>query len=354
MYWIVVISIFIPLVVLSLNSDLKKVNFIGIMILILLLVLFGFNNGNQDYQPYLELFNAPDEYAEIGYVYLVNFIKLIGGQHATLVLVVGVFYFITLLRALLVFKGNVSVFFLIYFIYPFIFDITQIRNTIMFGFVLNALIFIYESKWKLGWFCLLLGVLFHNFGVVYFLVFLIYRVYGENLRKIIILGLFFLFFLPLFFTYILPYVSIGRFNSLAESYISSDLKIRSLFIWGGDILFFIIIAQFLRSHILSRKNSINVNYNRLDFLFKIILIHLIFLGFVLNFFEFNRVYRNVFLIRYLYLCICIPLVSINWRVFILIYMFINAVIFSFLTSTSLSGSYDFWQILTSNHIFDLF
>ena len=177
MYWIVVISIFIPLVVLSLNNDVKKVNFIGIMILVLLFLLFGFNNGNQDYQPYLDIFDAPEEYAEIGYVYLVGFVKLIGGSHSTLVFIIRLCYVATLLRALVVFNGNVAVFFLIYFIYPFIFDITQIRNTIMFGFVLNALIFIYEGKWKSGWFFLVLGALFHNFGVIYFLVFLIYKFY---------------------------------------------------------------------------------------------------------------------------------------------------------------------------------
>ena len=122
MFWIVVIFLFLPFIFFAINKDIKQSNAIGLLFLILLAIIFSFNNGNQDYQPYLDIFKNPESYGEVGYLLLVNLVKYIGGGHSVIVFLVGVFLTVTLFRLFSVFKANFLIICILYFIYPFIFD----------------------------------------------------------------------------------------------------------------------------------------------------------------------------------------------------------------------------------------
>jgi hypothetical protein len=354
MFWVVVIFLFLPFIFLSINKDIKQSNFIGLLLLILLLLIFSFNNGNQDYKPYLDIFYNPETYSELGYLLLVNFVKFMGGSHSTIVFLTGVFLTITLFRVFKVFKVNFSIICILYFIYPFIFDITQIRNTIMLFFVLNGLIEVYNNKMGRALVLILIGSFFHNFVIVYFLIISIYRFYKNSISKIFFVGLVLMLFLPFFFTFILPAVPIARVQSLVSNYLSNSVKIHSLIIWGVDYFIFITIAFYLCRYISSQYYCYNKSYDYIEFLFKILLIHIVFLGFLMYFFEFNRVYRNAFILRYLFIGACLPILPFRIQIKLAVYIFVNALVFSYLSTINLDESYSYEKILTSNKLLDFF
>lgn len=354
MFWIVVIFLFLPFIFFAINKDIKQSNAIGLLFLILLAIIFSFNNGNQDYQPYLDIFKNPETYGEVGYLLLVNLVKYIGGGHSVIVFLVGVFLTVTLFRLFSVFKANFLIICILYFIYPFIFDITQIRNTIMLCFVLNGLIEIYNNKLSKGLIFILLGSFFHNFGIVYFLIVFVYKFYKKSINKIFLVGVILMLFLPLFFSFILPAIPIARIQSLVSNYLSNSIKFHSLLIWGVDYFVFIIIAFYLRNYIVFQCGHHNKSYDHIEFLFKILLIHIIFLGFLMYFFEFNRVYRNAFILRYLFIGACLPILPSKIQVKLAIYIFINALVFSYLSTINLDESYSYEDILTSNILIDFF
>ena len=354
MFWIVVIFLFIPFILFSINRDIKQSNSIGLLSLLLLLLIFSFNNGNQDYKPYLEIFNNPETYGELGYLLLVNSVKFLGGGHHTIVFLVGVFLTVTFFRLFTFFKINILIVCILYFIYPFIFDITQIRNTIMFCFVLNGLIEIHKNNFGKSLLFILIGSFFHNFGIIYFLIAAIYKIYKDSINKIIFVGLFLTLFLPIFFSFILPEIPILRIQSLVRNYLSGSIKLHSLLIWGVDYFIFIIVAFHVRKRILLIYQLDKKTRENIEFLFKILLIHVIFLGFLMNFFEFNRVYRNAFILRYLFVGACLPILPSKIQIKLAVYVFINALIFSYLSTINLEESYSYEKILTSNRLLDFF
>ena len=81
-------------------------------------------------------------------------------------------------------------------------------------------------------------------------------------------------------------------------------------------------------------------------------IHVLFFAFLLYFFEFNRIYRNLFLLKYAVVCYSVSLLGRNYRIGAFLYLFINALIFAFFSQFSLDGGYDFTDVLVSNRVFE--
>lgn len=59
-YWIVVLSLFIQMLILGFDKKSSKA--FGILFLSILFILFGFNHGNNDYSAYLAIFYNPETY----------------------------------------------------------------------------------------------------------------------------------------------------------------------------------------------------------------------------------------------------------------------------------------------------
>lgn len=352
MYWILLLFLFLPMHILSLNHRMAR-NF-GVLLLLLLFLFLSLNNGNNDYTAYLGIFEYPRAYAEIGYVYLVEAIKLINGSHSTLVFIVGLLWFVTYLRIIFVWKSNVTVFIIGYFIYPFLFDITQIRNTIMFLFILNACIALAQEKKKLAILLGLMSSLFHNFGLFY-LIMLMFYIFGiKKSHKIWAIALLVTILMPFILSYLAPLIPFERIRGGIISYFSPELKFQSILIWGGDYIIFMLIAARILKYLKQSSYADNERIKNLFVLYNFLAIHALFLVFVVYFFEFNRVYRNAFILRFIFLSACIPLLNYRAKIFVSLYIFLNAIIFSFLSSLSLDGDYTYDQILTSNIIIDFF
>ncbi len=354
-YWIVVLSLFIPMLILGFDKKSSKA--FGILFLSILFILFGFNHGNNDYSAYLAIFYNPETYAEVGYVLLTQAVKYIGGNHNYIVLILGFIWTLTILRLGLYWKVNLSVFLLSYFIYPFLFDITQIRNTMMMVFVLNGMIAVAKNNYKTGLILAVAGAFFHNFGLFYIIIFLLYKLNPKTSRKFWIISILLILTIPFLITNVVPILPFERVKIGVQSYLAQDIKYQSLLVWGLDYIVYMFIAtRILRYAVLNPNIRVvsEEQKNKIFVLYKFMIIHAIFLGFLVYFFEFNRIFRNAYIIRNLLLTALLPFMSFRTRIMVIMYLFVNPMVFSFLSTLNLDGDYGYDEILRSNYVIDLF
>lgn len=265
--------------------------------LAIILLLFSLFRGGYDYQGYLDIFDDPALYAEIGYVYLVEVIKYLGGSHNTIQLLTGTLVAITLYR----FHASGRYFCLAiacYMVFPMPSDIVQIRSTLSMFFIINALPFIVERKLIFASIFMLIGCSMHYFGIVFVAVVLMGYFFNQAkpTRKIKItmaIGLGAMIFTPLVVNYLL---STGFARTLS-AYQAETGKISSILMWGSIICLDVAILGLFVKKYFQNKNQ--ENFSMINLLYGAIIFSLSFLPGVYYIFEFNRLYRSIFIVKYL-------------------------------------------------------
>ncbi len=254
----------------------------------IIFVALSLNTQNPDYEGYIKIFDNPYLYTDIGYVKLIECLKFIGlGSHRYILVLLSLLIVFTFFR-ILKYAHMFGVFVLLYLLFLFPLDVTQIRNTFMVFFAINAFFYYFEKKKIRFILFILLQCSFHYLGILLLLLYPI-SLFMRGKRKITISILFFvLSFIIMFFAK--SYLYLISIRTLS-SYISPTIKIYSLAIWGTPLFFFIIITQFKKSI----RNIINKD-SFLNYLYSFMLSMLCFLPLVVYFTEFNRVFRLSFLI----------------------------------------------------------
>ena len=144
-------------------------------------MLLMFNRGNKDFNTYIILFDNPDG-LEPGYKLLVNFVSRLGGNHVDIVLLVGVLLILTLFR-LSKKTNHISLILLLYLVFPYIYDITQIRNTIMLLLNLNALIEFNDKHIVKAFMLSIIAITFHISGILLLIVLIM--LFNKKSKKIL-------------------------------------------------------------------------------------------------------------------------------------------------------------------------
>lgn len=138
---------YISIFFLSFLGVVSKIHRMWVYFLLGLIVLFfSSSRGGYDYYAYLDIFEHPTLYAEIGYVYLVNIVKYFDGSHHEIQLITGAIVAFTLYR----FKPSGKYFIIAivcYMIFPMPSDIVQIRSTLSTFFIINTLPYLVEKKY---------------------------------------------------------------------------------------------------------------------------------------------------------------------------------------------------------------
>ncbi|NHM30010.1 EpsG family protein [Neobacillus terrae] len=329
----------------------KIINYFRLKIfpIILVSLFLMFNRGNNDYLGYLSIFFYPEGYAEPGYVFLVNMIKFFGGtSHNQVLWVLGILFIITLYRFAKHSK-TINFVLLLYVIFPFVLDITQIRNTFMMLFVLNAFIEYFRGKKIRTLIWLLISSTFHFFGIFYIISFLLIGLKKEKsyYKLIILISLIGLFFMPALIRFGISYIPIPRIVDRLTVYTADTIKYSSLFIWGGILILDLIVFRlFIKRMDLTENN----NKNQIQLIYDFMFTGLVFLGCVLFLFEFNRFFRNLFLLKYLLADYMLPSMTKNAKLLLVVYLLITAVLFAFLYSLGIEGM-DYNTVLLRNSIF---
>lgn len=324
----------------------KIVSFISIVIVAPLLI---FNRDNPDYYSYTQIFLNPEYYAEGAYSFLIWLIKLFGGNsHEQVLLVMGIFFILTLYRFTKYVKSMNLVLFL-YVIFPFVIDVIQIRNTIMVLFVLNAIIeYINENKVR-GIIYLILGSMFHNFGIIFIIAFLtIILIKRANYYKmIIVIGLLNFLFMPTIIKLLIQFVPIQRIGDRLLLYLADTNKFQSLLSWG-----LLLVLDLLIFNIVVKNNNIEENNKRkklIQLLYNFIFFGLAVYPCLLYLNEFSRFFRSMFIFKYLLLGCVLPYLNRDTKVILIFYVVATSILFSLLHSKSVDYNYT----LLHNFLFGL-
>jgi hypothetical protein len=312
----------------------KLYSAINIFFIFLVSCFFSLNRQNNDYDGYVEIFKAPASYAEPGYVFLVNVIKIFNGDYNVLISLLGVLVFITFYR-LLKYSNIIAFSMLCYMIFPMPIDITQVRNTIALMFFINALIDLSKSRLIISLLFVSISISFHFFGVVYFLIWIgLHFRYHPKFKVFILMLVLLSFALAPFLIPLLGSVSSLRTISY---YLSSSLKIHSLIIWGVSLFVDLLLIDYFVKRI-----KIHVSESTMRFiivLYSTLLLMLAFSSGLLFVDEFNRLFRTGYVLKYILVASIIPFLSLKNSLILISYVFFSVLVMGIYFTVMLN--YDF-------------
>lgn len=308
----------------------------SILFSILIGLFFILNRANHDYAGYVDIFDEPELYAEPGYVLLINVVKFFGNfGHNAILFLLGIFVITTFLR-----YGKYTTYLclamLCYLIFPMPSDIVQIRNTFSLFCLLNAILE-YTNKNRILCLCFLVaGASFQYLGLVYFPLFAIITLREKKyyLKLVICLSIASVF---LYSTVIkLMSATFGLRN--IDFYISNQIKMGSLITWGSILVLDIFVFSYLVKKI-NTKNCPAISLYGVTILYSIIVSSLVLIGGLLFLDEFNRVFRSMFVIKYLMGAMMFSYLSNASRLILVTHMLLTSCIFGLYYAYSLNYDY---------------
>lgn len=315
MYIYILIISLLSLASLLIGSSKSKLS--KVLIFLPILFLLVFNSGNKDYEVYKYLYNTDDSLgmANFGFDYLIYFLKFLGLEHYNwLLAVLSLLIFFTFFRYSKLLKG-IHFLSLLYFIFPFFLDVIQIRNTFMLFFVLNAIYDLINKRYTLCFLFLFLGYSFHTFAIIYIMFILvispiikssIYKHYLHfnnitNYKLFIglsIVSVFNIIFGKKILQYVITVTPIDSIRHKLPLYITDQLNLDSLIVWGGILFLDLIVASYLLNIIVKNKSELNTK--TLFTLYSVLISGIVFIGFLTYLHEFNRLFRFLFIIKYIF------------------------------------------------------
>jgi len=126
----------------------KKSALLSLLLFIALWILFGFNTGNADYYAYELQFNGTIKPPDIGFEFLLVFFNLIGFTYQQFLITISLICYVIIFTSIKKYTENLSYVMALYFIYPFIFDVVQIRSFIALTILLYGLQYLFTNNKK--------------------------------------------------------------------------------------------------------------------------------------------------------------------------------------------------------------
>lgn len=257
----------------------------------LMLAVFLFaslNEFNNDIEGYQEIFINPYNYAEIGYSFLVDALKFLGATDHSAVLFFYALLIFTLFIKVLHFEKSAKLFPFFYILFLLPLDITQVRFAIASSLVMLCLLCYRNFAPMITLIMLLISSSIHYFSTLLVVIFIFSIYFKKNVLLITITGF---IFNIVFIKYVSVYFdSFGIDFRTLHNYISSEIKISSLFIWGGAVLINILLIQRYVGKI-SNDNLISID--NINLMLRFSIYSLMMLPGLVYMFEFNRIYRFV-------------------------------------------------------------
>lgn len=292
----------------------KKRKFISVSLFLLLVILMGTNTNNPDYFVYKDYFNLTRSINDFGFMFLIRLFNSlnISYEHFRLILA-----FIGLLLINITVKkstNNNSLFYLLYFIYPFFIDVVQIRNFIAYAIVLYAITYLIEGtkngKTKFAALVLIASSI-HLTSVIYLVFLFIEKIKKPNFLRLFYYLLIFIIMLvtihrPLFINMMDQLFSfVANFDNRIMYYNVISTRYGYLFYWFIQFGFIGIIV-FLRNTLKSQESNVfmyNLDFKRdvayIDLVFWLNMLTLIFLPAYAIHSLYFRFYRNLVPLNYL-------------------------------------------------------
>lgn len=296
------------------------------MLILIIFILFSFNNENNDYLAYLQIFELENN-VEKGYIYLIKIVKIIKGNHQVIVFTIGlVLASYLLLKVLKRTQYPIFILFL-YFQNNFIYDLNQIRNTLSYIIILYALEYLIKKENKKYIILNFLAISFQRIGIIYLFFYILSKIEIKKYYKILL----FISSIGIFLLPILKIILLKLFPDKASVYFATKIS-------KGYILYYILFLMDLV--ILKITNSFEIKSREDEIFLKFILFPAIFLpGGMLSIDLVSRPYRNALLIKWLFIFKKLENKKIINRVIVAILCILGAIFPSVVTYYKDSGEW---------------
>jgi hypothetical protein len=126
----------------------RKLLIVPALACIYLIILMGGQQENPDYEIYRNIFNGSFYSKDPGYGVIIVFLKYIGFTQYNYRLGIALIGLILISITLFKLVNQRVMFYLLYFIYPFLFDVVQARNFLVMSIVIFAIPFLIDTKLK--------------------------------------------------------------------------------------------------------------------------------------------------------------------------------------------------------------
>jgi len=299
---------YILAIVMGLNTlFFKKSKIFFCLFLLFLWLLASFNYTIADkenyYSKYLQAgyYNGVGE-GEIGFLISLKIGNFLGFDFSVYLAIYFLVGLLLISRFIMKYSDNIGYVVVLYFIYPFIIDVAQIRNFMAMAIILNAIPYLASIK-KIDTIkyllLLILAVSFH-YSSVFYLIFLLVKI--PNIKKLVVIVTFITtigsvlsYVLPNLLSSIFPFLEI-QFNRYTQSSVSLYTAIGMLAYLITSLIIVYISWEKLRKN---KEIEKKIDSKLLDVILKINITVLILYPFLLYAYEFNRIHRNILLVNYI-------------------------------------------------------
>lgn len=283
----------------------KKRNLcLSVILLLLLMILMGGNSDNIDYTIYENMYNSSFFSKDIGFGILINFSKFIGldiNSFRLMISIIGLF----LIHKSLIKMANqkYAFFYLIYFIYPFLFDVVQVRNFLAMSIFIYATTFLIDNTFKNKVTYILLIVCaasIQKVALIYVLVVLIVDFKGNKkiYKYVLILIIGFSIILGLNKSLTLNFIkNIADIYSTGligiDNYLSVNTNYGWIISWFQQCMNFFIINKIKKIGDLPSNTMTNKQREYISLIYNINLLMFVFLPLYVLDENYTRIFRNV-------------------------------------------------------------
>lgn len=288
------------------NSIQKKLKFSVFIFFIFMCILAGFNYWNADRWAYESFYNTvlhePLFNAELGFNFLNRISIMLGLSFDSFWLIYFIIGLSLIYRVIYKYTTHPGFALSLYFIFPFLMDVVQIRNFMMMAIVVSAVFLLTEKTRKniIVYILLcLLAATIHVAALFYVLFALVPFISKEKLLKIVLVGVPIITILtasiiPIIIQ-VLPFVE-DSLIIYTRSNISTSLAIFFIFYFLGGIM--LIFSLYKRFNTTSIKYKISHDFA--EVILKINILIFMAYPFILYTIDFFRLAQNISVLNYVF------------------------------------------------------
>lgn len=306
----------------------------------IIFIIIGFNRWSHDYENYLNRYENYIKLKENGFIFLVKYIEKYSPikGHEVILIIISILV-VLLFRKLISKEVNISFIFFLYSIYPLFLDINQTKNLYMYIFFSLGIVCLVNGKKFKFLFLTFIGTQFHRVGILYFPIYFFRKMSRKKAYKIFLL----LLFLGFILSDIGLYFANKYYGDKLILYIRKEKSMTPYF------YLFMIIADMILVYIVEKKyRKIFEGYD-LN-LYSIILVYpIVYIPFFFYVGNISRLYRNLFIFKYLFYSKIAYKVDSKDRVLICLYGFFLAVL-NLILYQVISPDVEFFKLFTENKI----
>ncbi|KON82895.1 hypothetical protein AF331_18785 [Rossellomorea marisflavi] len=348
--------------------DTPSFDIIFVFIFVFMWILFGWNTGNADYNNYNYIYNfidASGDYpaVEVGFKWIVKICILLGLNYNGFLITYSFIGLMLITSTAKKFTNNTTLVLVLYFVYPFLLDVVQIRNFLSMALMVFATRYLIQDGWKgvLKYILLILIATTFHYSSIFYLLFLLTKI--KSYKKITIITLLSIFFgyaaYNFLTVFIIRFLSMDRYTTYFSESTSLYAKILFVFYFAFSlILMFYVYKRIKRGkyqQLSSSSNSDQIQYA--DIVFKINILILISYIFVIKDVDFVRLYRNILPLNFILFAMIKPKYKIIKNVEMLVHSWLFVAFLGFSSWAFIYiRTFDtvVYPIFTNNSIFELF